>query len=397
MHYLSALTIPSLLCFAVLVAEEPIIETTPLQEEQPETVVQETPKVIKKATVSSIDPFTGSITGSRVRMRLQPTLDSYVLKECTPHELVQVIGAVDDFYAILPDATQKAYVFRTYVLDGAIEGTNVNIRLKPDTTAPILLQMQQGDKITGRPCKENPKWLEIDMPSSVRFYVAKEFITNEGPLSLYAERAQERKELMAKILSLDIAIKVELSKPFNDIDPSRIKKELEDIQQKAKDAMPDLAKKAAWLSRRMEQEYLKAKLSLQPEETPPAPKEVQKIEPATPPSISFSLKEQEQNYIQSKIDTKEINSTDELYTLEQKNPVLLKGKIIPFDRTLKVKPGDFVLIHPVTKVPVAYLYSTKINLDSFVGSFVAIEAGERPNHDFALPAYFVYVVTPIEK
>lgn len=405
MHYLSVLVIPSVLCLGSVVAEEMPIQPEASQQDEstpPQTQAQDQPKILRKnVSISALEPFTGSVSGARVRMRLQPTLDSVVLKECSPHDLVQVVGEVDDFYAILPESNQKAYIFRTYVLDGAVEGSNVNIRLKPDTSSPVIVQAQQGDKISGRACKDNPKWLEIEMPAAVRFYVAKEFVTKEGPLSLFADRTQQRKELLAKIQSLDVAIKVEFAKLFNDIDPSRIKKELEAIQEEAKTSMTDISKKASWLLHRIEQEYLRAKVALQSETLPVTTPitEAPKVEQPAPktPSISFSLKEQEQNYIQSKIDAKEINSAEELYTLEQKNPVLLKGKIIPFERTVKMKPGDFVLIHPVTKVPVAYLYSTQVDLGSLVGTMVAIEAGGRPNHDFALPAYFVYVVTPIQK
>lgn len=377
-----------------------ILGTAFAEEEFSTPSVQQNETQPQKSTASTLQPFTGSISGSRVRLRLQPTLDSVVLKEFSPRDLVQVVGESDDFYAILPESCHKGYIFRTYILDNSVEGSNVNVRLKPDTGAPVIVQLQQGDKVTGKPCKENSKWLEIELPPSVRFYVAKEFVVKEGPLSIYTERTKLKQDLLDQIQSLNKKITLEFAKPFNEIDPSSIKKELEDILNKAKTDMPEVAKKASWLIRKVEQEYLR--LKIQTNTTPPAqePKQEQPQVTPTPvknPSISFSLKEQEQQYIQSKLDSKEVATTDELYALEQKTPVLLKGKIVPFERSLKIKPGDFMLIHPVTKVPVAYLYSTQVDLEPLVGTMVAIEAGERPNHDFALPAYFVYVATPIQK
>ena len=397
MRHLFFLSITSLLTIGTLGAKEALESLTP------ELASPTSP--VKETQTASFQPFTGSISGSRVRLRLLPTLDSVVLKEFSHHDLIQVIGETDGFYAVLPEAGTKGYVFRTYVLDGVIEGSNVNVRLKPDTTSAVIIQLQQGEKIIGKPSKENPKWLEIELPASVRFYVAKEFVVREGALSLYDQWTTEKKELITKLQALETEIRTEFAKPFSEIDPSHIKKELESILDQVKNSMPEVARKATALLRKIEQEYLHLRVlqneSVQPPAeqllaSPPEPDKPHE-EPAKEPFVSFYLKEQEQKLIQNKIDKEEVSSAEEFYAREQQVPTLLKGNIIPFERTLRVKPGDFVLVDPVSKVPIAYLYSTKVNLESLVGNLVSIQAQERPNHDFALPAYFVYVATPIEK
>lgn len=76
--------------------------------------------------------FVGKITGNRVRMRLHPNLDSPIIKELNEGELLVVVGKSDDYFAILPPQNVNAYVYRTYVLDGVIEGDHVNVRMEPN-------------------------------------------------------------------------------------------------------------------------------------------------------------------------------------------------------------------------------------------------------------------------
>lgn len=344
-------------------------------------------------------PFTGKINGSKVRLRLQPNLNSLIIRELSSLDFVQVVGEIEDFYAVLPESSDKGYIFRTYVLDDVVEGSNVNVRLKPDMTSPILLQLQQGDKVSGQVCTENPKWIEIPLPSSVHFYVAKEFVSREGPLSTFKERIRQRALFSEKISSIETELKNELKKNFSEINLSSLKKEMESLGEKTKDLFPDLSRKVGDLLKTMQEEYLQK--SIQKQEVPipelQAPIE-QKIAtppqeiPAKEPTVSLFLKEQEKALIEKKMGSHECTSQEDLYTKEKKYATPMKGVLVSFDRPLKIKPGDFLLLHPVTKVPMAYLYSTTIDLASDTNMVVMVEVAERPNHNFALPAYFVHTI-----
>lgn len=394
--FLSLSVLPML---GTLVAEE----TLPVFSKEVETPALPIPEKPKPSLVSFKQPFTGKITGSRVRLRTQPSLSSFVMREYSPSDLVQVVGEIDDFYAVLPDPSDKGYVFRTYVLDGIVEGSNVNLRLKPDMTSPIILQLQQGDKVQGKLSAENPKWLEVSLPPSVHFYVAKEFISNEGPLSLFKERIRQKEQVLAQLKSLEESTKKELDKPFAAINLSSAKNELETLINTCKKNQPELAGRASTLLRKMQEEYLQ--LSVQKNDTliaqapaeQPAP--IAEIPPPQPtsspakePTVSFFLKEQEQALVQKKIESNEASSQTGLYEKEKKFASPLKGKLVPFERQLKIKPGDFILIDPITKVPMAYLYSTTVDLMPYVGSDVVVEAAPRPDYNFALPAFFVHEI-----
>ena len=98
---------------------------------------------------SSFEAFTGKVMGDKVRLRLQPHLDAPILREMNTGDLLIVDSESNDFFAAKPLADVKAYIFRTYVLDGLVEGTNVNVRLAPDIEAPVLTQLNTGDTVDG--------------------------------------------------------------------------------------------------------------------------------------------------------------------------------------------------------------------------------------------------------
>src|ERR1700733_5854842 len=137
-------------------------------------------------------PFTGRISKNRVRMRLTPSLESPIVKELERGDLLLVTNIEEEFYVVKPPQTVKGYIFRTFVLDNVVEGNRVNVRLLPDKEAPVMVQLNQGDRIEGEISPLNSKWLEITPPGSVHFYVIKEYVENIGGPSTLA-RLQNQK------------------------------------------------------------------------------------------------------------------------------------------------------------------------------------------------------------
>ncbi|MCH9625881.1 MAG: hypothetical protein S4CHLAM123_10660 [Chlamydiales bacterium] len=78
---------------------------------------------------------------------------------------------------------------------------------------------------------------------------------------------------------------------------------------------------------------------------------------------------------------------EEFYQQEEQGATLLSGIVEPYNRPVKNRPGDFLLKSDA--LPIAFLYSTKVNLEQFVGKKVTVIGAPRPNHNFAFPAYFV--------
>ncbi len=379
------------------------------QKNHPKTVATST------SSIAAFDPFTGKVTGNRVRLRLHPSLDSPIIRELSAGELWVITGEVEDFYAVMPEPGTKGYIFRTYVLDGTVEGNNVNLRLKADTQSPVITQLGQGDKVTGEVAKDNPKWLEIDLPSNIRFYIAKEYVQRVGNKSFFNQMIKEKEAILKKLEELKTRVKQELEKSFHDIQLAPLANELKTLASSAANNFPDISQRINDIVASLQEEYLKLSMLHQ---TKPAdfhiskPKEEPRKDEATeehegPLSAeknaktrgfsysgskwsTFSLAQQEESLIQDAIDTQAVKDEKEFYEKEAAKSSILRGIIVPYERMVKNRPGDFILLDATTKVPLAYLYSTKANLTEFVGQpSTEITVVERPNHYFALPAYFV--------
>ena len=171
----------------------------------------------QSATISPFSPFTGRITRNKVRMRLQPALDSTVLRELNKDDLFVIISENDDFYGIQAPMDIKAYVYRTFVLDNIVEGNHVNIRLEPSIDAPVIAQLSAYERVDGVISPINSKWLEINTPQSTQFYVSKDFVEKIGDPTLI-ETISKRRENINRLLESTYQIsELELQKPYQQI------------------------------------------------------------------------------------------------------------------------------------------------------------------------------------
>jgi hypothetical protein len=403
-----------------LVQEETPSEPTPEQDNESSdssthatsvVAIAEAPPQTKK-----VEAFTGKTIKNRVRLRLQPHLDSPILRELQRDEFFVVTGTVDDFYAVLPSPKLKAYIFRTYVLDGVVEGNRVNVRLEPETTAPIICQLNSGDTVKGVISSQNNKWLEIAMPENVRFYVAKEYVSPAGDAKLYDAIEKKRSETEHKLATIEAQMQQELSKQFKDIKLAPLAEQLNQIIS-GNAEMPRQKEKAEALLKIMQEAYLQKSIAnkqtsqvaddeaddTENQKEPPK-KATHKLPEPDETSIPLTAndnskpgdiatwKAREQELIKQAISKGEIATEDQFYSLDQNDITELKGILKPNSRFVKNMPGDFLLINPQTELPLAYLYSTKVDLHKFLGKEVSLTASERPNNNFAYPAFFVLEV-----
>jgi hypothetical protein len=336
------------------------------------------------------EAFTGQVLKNRVRMRLQPSLDAYIFSELKQGDKILVTHQVDDFYACIPPKGLKGYVFRTYVLDNTVEGSNVNIRLEPDTTAPVIAQLHTGDLITGIVAPQNSKWLEIELPASVRFYVAKEFIGKIGHVGLFAEHENRQMRVKQELIELEEALEKELQKPFSEIQLSSFAAALNQIIEENGD-MPEEVDQAKALTAKMQQSYLEKGLTM-PQTAPIVSEEPIAIPATKWADSALSLEQQEDRLIKEAISYGKVSSPEEFYAEQRKKGIYRIGTIRPYTSHVKNRPGDFVLIDEKSELPVAYLYSTTVNLQDFIAKKVSLLLSERPNNHFAFPAFFVLSV-----
>jgi hypothetical protein len=362
-------------------------------------------KVTKRQVSQSFEAFTGKVTGSRVRLRLQPSLDGIILKELNQGELVIVTGELDDFYAMKPESKCKGYIYRAYVLDNVVEANNVNLRLEPDTHAPVLTQLGQGDRIKGTICPENTKWLMVDLPDTIRFYIAKDYVANVGDVSLYKRTQMRRQQLSSRLDTVNDNIQTEMKKPFAEIQLVPYVNDLKAIAAQNQD-LPELADRAQGLIKTIQEQYLQLSLG-KPLDAPKdttalssqeaTQTQVAALEASSSLSIStdarrlssFALDQQENNFLEQALHSGKVENKEAFYASELNDAQEISGQLVPYDRPVKNRPGDFMLVDAKTKVPVAYLYSNRLDLNQFAGQPVHLKVSPRPNHHFALPAYFV--------
>jgi len=343
--------------------------------------------------------FTGKVIGKNVRLRTHPDLEGYVVKELEKNELLVILEEKGDFYAVEPSSDSKAYIFRSFVLDNVVEGNRVNVRLFPDLEAPIIGHLNAGKRIDGKICEKNNKWLEINTPAETRFYVAKEFIEYAGGPELKAV-ADKRKATVSQLLeSTTLLTQAELRKPFEEIGKDRIVKNYQMIINDYKD-FPEMTEKAKEALLSFNEKYLERKIAyLEARASHSAPAAISEE------MLSLSDEERSIRIVDSLTDRMKVwepieeslylawaamhraKTMDDFYADQKLKSVTISGILEAYADPVHNKPGDFVIKE--RDVPVAYVYSTHIDLHSLVGKRVSLVATERPNNSFAFPAFYV--------
>ncbi|BBI17545.1 SH3 domain-containing protein [Neochlamydia sp. S13] len=372
------------------------------------------------ATAQPFTAFTGRTLKNKVRIRLQPNLEAPILRESNKGDLWIVVGERDDFYALATPEDLKGYVFRTYVLDNTIEGNRVNVRLEPNLEAPIIAQLQTGDKVDGQISALNNKWLEIIPPASTNFYIAKEYIEKIGNADLKASLNHKQKEGVSLLESTLTHSQQEFLKPWNQINLEKINDNLNKIINNYSD-FPEIQSRARELLATIQEDYLQKKiyylenLSTHAEQLHTYNKtlsskvalqeqRIAELEQANQPELLSNSPVASSSYIADRMSAW-LPVENQLYEtwaeMHDNQPIsayyedqwqqasTIKGVIQLYDRSVRNKPGDFVLLNPTTQLPMAYLYSTQVNLQNYLGRDITLKASPRDNNDFAYPAFFV--------
>lgn len=366
---------------------------------------------------SSYGSFTGKITRDKVRLRAEGHLDAPIVRETNRGDLFVVVGETPEFYAVLPPKDTKAFVFRTFVLDNVIEGSRVNVRLKPELEAPVIAQLNTGDRINGAVSTQNSKWFEITPPASARFYIAKEYIQKVGTPDLL-DKLEKRKNDATNLLQTATAkSQAEMQKPFEEIhleatiaDLNRLIKDYSDLETQVEEAQKLLAtvnevylqKKLIYLEEQAKRSSAmiaataeKSKVPVQPPKDQPevGNKVTEHLDSSSTGSVTAKMSSwinaENAQFSQWASQHTENYTMADFYNDQKEHALTLKGVIEPYQRPVKNKPGDYLLMNRFSNLPVAYLYSTTINLQDYVGSEVNVIVAPRPNNHFAYPAYYV--------
>lgn len=394
-------------------------KTAPVVEPKTAAGVEAETAPVAKET-QPFQPFAGRITGNKVRLRTAPHLDAPVIKELGNGEVFAITGEEKEYYIVTPSKEAKGYVFRTFILDDVVEGERVNVRLHPDTEAPIIGRLNSGDRINGKINADNNKWYEIELPATAHFYIAKEYVSNIGSVEIIAQLEEKRKEGSHHLNASLLFARAEMQKPFNEMDVEAVNQRFQSLVNDYAD-IPEIVAKAKEASSLVLETYNQKKSLLaeanaqtgkglqldQFQKLAQMGKELKKptqkgdvAETAETSSAIVGLatvtdkmrvwQPLEESFYHLWAASHDEKSVEQFYEEEELNASVLTGLVEPYNKPVKNRPGDFLL--KSENLPLAFLYSTKINLQEYVGKQVTIIATPRPNNNFAFPAYFVLSV-----
>ncbi|GAB4227014.1 MAG: SH3 domain-containing protein [Chlamydiales bacterium] len=373
-------------------------------------------------------PFTGRVTHHKVRVRAEPQLESQIVKEANKGDFFIILDELEDFYVIKPPKDIKVYIYRTFVIDQIIEGSKVNVRLFPSLEAFVVAQLNNGDRVEGEICPDNPRWYAITPPESTRFYIAKDYVEKVGSVNFLSQIEKKMKEAEYLLSSAKKMGEEEFIKTFEDIALDEIygylDKVINDYQE-----FPQYVTEAKKLSSNLQKSYLQKKIHFLEEKVDFSSDSLKNPQTTTIEEIklyqeqlreitsettngfcenntpSFTQNENPHTVIWHPIEQKIFEdwmnqqenknvSLKDFYSAQLKKAVMMKGVIKPYEKPVKDKPGDYLLINRSNQLPLAYLYSTHVNLHDYIGLEVYLVGVKRDNNHFAFPAYYVIEITP---
>ncbi len=288
------------------------------------------------------------------------------------------------------------------------------MRLEPHNDAPIVGQLQAGEHVNGTVCPINHKWLEIAPPKGTHFFVSKEFVTQAGGPEYLANMEKRKAQVTDLLASAYLNAEAECKKSYEEMAPQHAIEQFQTILRnfadfpsactQAKEGLALLKetflnKKIAFLEATSElsptakQELLAKHASERSELLPNA---TAKIDPSL---WSKAAKKEEGSFWDTMEESLYLSwaafhsgkTLDDYYSEQKANASVIIGTIEPYTYDVRNKPGDY-LLRGQNEVPLAYLYSTQVNLAQYAGQTVTIMASPRPNHHFAFPAYFVFSI-----
>lgn len=263
----------------------------------------------------------------------------------------------------------------------------------------------------------NRKWLEIAPPKGTHFYVSKEFITEAGGPEYLAIMEKRKAQVEELLNSAFLLAESECKKPYEEMNPQSAIEQFQTILRnfldfpeaisQAKEALALL--KETYLNKKISHLEANAGLSPTAKEEIIAKHRAENQELLTQVQIDPNL--WDKKFLKREMtdamhlwDTIEESlylswsafhsgkKLDDFYTEQKANATVLTGTLESYAYSIKEKPGDYILRKG--DAPIAYLYSTHVDLEKHLGKKVTLLAAPRPNNHFAFPAYFVLSVDP---
>ncbi|MCH9616913.1 MAG: hypothetical protein SP4CHLAM5_03770 [Chlamydiia bacterium] len=354
----------------------------------------------KSEQFKNYKPFTAKVLGEGVRLRLNADVESPILSELSKHELLIVKGEKESFYAVEAPSDMKVYIFRSFVLDGLVEGNRVNVRLQPDLTSPVVGYLSTGDRVDGEISKKNHKWLEFTAPNNIHFFVAKEYLEKAGGPELKALHDEKLANLKGLVKSANLLAQAEMLKSFKEIDFNQVTSRFTEILNDYSEFTKEIAPVRNTLAK-LQEDFLQKKLAFLENKAMALGKSIALGgDSASIIGGQTALTSSDRMKLWSAVEESlfvtwsaaHFNKTmNDFYEQEKLASVKISGIVEAYHDSVCNKPGNYI-IRGDKDLPRAYVYSTMVDLHNLEGQYVTLIVAPRPNNNFAFPAYFAMEV-----
>ncbi len=114
------------------------------------------------------------VTGDRVNLRTNPSLESESLEPAMRGEEFVRLEATNGWVAVVPPDYIDCWVSAKYIKDGMVQPKKLNVRSGPSLNYAVLAVVQRDDVVEER--GEFSEWLKIAPPAGSRVWVSEQFV-----------------------------------------------------------------------------------------------------------------------------------------------------------------------------------------------------------------------------
>ncbi|MBI2922682.1 MAG: SH3 domain-containing protein [Planctomycetes bacterium] len=144
----------------------------------------------------------GEVTASNVNVRAGNSMNHRIVCVASKGDQVLIAGESGDFFKILAPKGSACWVGTQFVErkgdEGTITGHNVNLRPTPDTSHPVIGQLQEGDTVRIVSQDSLGTWFRIEPPRAVFAFISKKFVAVKGDYAkIKSEEARKESEKIA--------------------------------------------------------------------------------------------------------------------------------------------------------------------------------------------------------
>ncbi len=123
------------------------------------------------------------VTGSNVNLRTGPSRRADIVGQLPRGTEVLVVLADGEWSSIVPPEGTAGWVSRSYLEDGFVTGSRVNLRAGPSVAYASLMTLEEGAEVSV--LEERDGWVKIELPDPVRLWVSSRYLSADpDPVSL---------------------------------------------------------------------------------------------------------------------------------------------------------------------------------------------------------------------